>query len=567
MKLCLLLLCLSAFIINDGPTQLPPACNCDYTISKGGLYSNATLKVPPGKTVCIQAGHYDYLRFNGFVGTPDQPIRFMNCGGQVTLGVNAYFSGLQFNGSRYFVVSGSGDDSYPYGIKLDQSYQGASGLSIGSLSSDCEVERVEVATAGFAGFMIKTDPSCDASTWRENFTMYNVKLHDNYIHDTGGEGLYIGNSFYNGYTVTCNGTAKTVYPHLIYGLKVYNNIVERTGAEGLQYGCAPDADVHHNQLQYGGFSPFANYQNNGLQISSGSGGDCYSNIIRHTSGTGLIILGHLGNNRIYNNVVYDSGQDGIFCDDRPGSLPDTFVAFLNNTIVKTGRDGIRLYNQNNVNTVANNVITQMNTTPSLNGKAIVFQQGATASMAANFTAVSSASAGFVNDETDFRPVAGSPLINTGVNVASWNVTTDLPGTTREANPGYDIGAYEFIANATSSRPVQAQARAGYTSDEQLHATETYRAPATEMATIGLPSPLTIYPSPAQDQVTIALAQNLYIQKVWVYNATGQKILYQRAPGHRSNSVTLRIGQLPPGNYIIDVLSESAKTFNGRFVKQ
>ena len=436
---------LLALVCSTLSAQTLPACNCDYTITKAGIYLNSTLKIQPGKTVCIQAGHYTNLRFNGFVGTPDKPIRFVNCGGQVTVGVNAYYSGLQFNASRYFVLSGSGDPGYMYGFKLDQSYQGASGVSIGGLSSNCEVERVEVATAGFAGIMVKTDPSCDSTTWRENFAMYAVKLHDNYIHDTGGEGLYIGHSFYNGVTVTCNGISKTVYPHLIYGLEIYNNRTERTAAEGIQYGCSPDASVHHNSIAYAGISPFANYQNNGMQISGGSGGDCYGNTISHVSGTALIILGHLGNNRIYNNVIYDAGMDGIFCDDRPGSLPDTYMAFINNTVTKVGRDGIRLYNGNNNNTVVNNVVTRISTNPAQRGRYFVFEQGATASVATNFTSLSSAPAGFVNDSTNFRLLAGSPLINAGSNVASWGIVNDLDGNNRASV--YDIGAYEFMTTA------------------------------------------------------------------------------------------------------------------------
>ncbi len=555
MKSYLLIASLIALLSETSYAQ----CDCDYTINKGGIYYNTTLNVPPGKIICIQAGHYDYLRFIGFVGAPNQPIRFINCGGQVTIGTDAYYSGLQFFGSRYFIVSGSGDRNYTYGIKLDQSNINASGVSITGLSSDCEVERVEVATAGFAGFLIKTDPSCDPATWRESFTMYNVKLHDNYVHDTGSEGFYIGNSFYDAFKLTCNGTVRFVKPHLIYGLSVYNNIIERTGAEGLQYGCAPDADVHHNQLYYTGFSPFADFQNNGLQISSGSGGDCYSNIIRHTAGTGLAILGHLGNGRIYNNVIYDSGMDGIFCDDRPGSLADTYMAFLNNTIARTGRDGIRLYNQNNVNTVANNAITQMNTIPSLKGRAFVFEQGATASLLTNFTAFRSESAQFVNDSTDFRPAAGSPLIGIGTTMTSWHLTTDLTGVARDKNSGFDIGAYAYVADTTPPGAAPpAQARVGYLTDAET------RAPA--IADVGQMPPLLIYPSPAHDQITVSLARNLSIRSVRVYNSSGQKVICQSVTTNQATPLTLPVGQLPPGNYIVDVLSRSAQRLKGRFTK-
>ena len=507
---------------------------------------NSLMNVPPGKTVCIQAGRYDHLRFIGFVGTSAQPIRFINCGGQVSVGIDAYYSGIQFEASRYFVLSGSGDSNYQYGFKLDKSNADASGLSIGVLSSDCEVERVEVAKAGFAGFFIKTDPTCDPTTWREKFTMYNVKLHDNYIHDTGGEGMYIGNSFYSGVNVTCNGAVKVVYPHLIQGLEVYNNRIEHTGAEGLQYGCAPDAQVHHNHIDYAGISPFAKNQNNGLQISGGSGGDCYSNIIRHVAGTGLAILGQLGNNRIYNNVIYDVGQDGIFCDDRPGSVPNTTMAFLNNTISKAGRDGIRLYNEINVNTIANNVITQPNAIPALGGRPFVFQQGARADMVANFVALNTASAGFVDvsaDSADFRLTPCSPLIRAGVNVSSWGVLSDLDGKLRDG--AYDIGAYSFNPDSLNTTPIDV-------------------ALACLNQRLAL---VIVYPSPTSDQVTLLLPEDQFIDQIHIYNSMGQRVINQLNTQGRTNTQTISVAHLPTGHYFFDIFINPSDIIRGRFIKQ
>jgi hypothetical protein len=65
--------------------------------------------------------------------------------------------------------------------------------------------------------------------------MSNVKFHDNYVHHTGSEGFYIGNSFYAGETKECG----TLYPHDIVNLEVYDNYTAHTGAEGIQVGSAP----------------------------------------------------------------------------------------------------------------------------------------------------------------------------------------------------------------------------------------------------------------------------------------------------------------------------------------
>lgn len=518
------------------------ACSCDYVVDKAGVYTNAKLNIKPGQTVCVKAGRYDYLRFNGFVGTASQPIRFVNCGGLVSVGVDAYYSGIQFNTSRYFVLSGSGDPALQYGFKLDRSNQSASGVSIGGLSSDCEVERVEVAFAGFAGFMIKTDPSCDSTTWRENFSMYNVSLHDNYVHDTGGEGFYIGHSYYTGVNVTCNGTQKTVYPHLIYGLQVYNNRIEHTAAEGLQYGCAPDAQIHHNTLDYTGMAPFANYQNNGIQIGGGGGGDCYSNQLSHVAGIGLIIVGHLGNNRIYNNVINDASLDGIFCDDRVGSLPNTSMLFANNTINRTGRDGIRLYNQNNTNLIVNNAITQVNAQGNQGGRVFTFMQGAQATMMTNVTAVAGTTL-YANESADFRPTPGSPLVGAGTNVSSLGVTTDLPGNNREDGTNYDVGAYKY-APVSSAGARQA-------------------AHMVESATVS--GELLLYPSPAHSHVSCQLPAGQAILRLTIYSQQGT-VVSTTVGDHARSRIDVSVDKLIPGTYTVVILGANGKRYTSRFVR-
>ncbi|MCK8493580.1 right-handed parallel beta-helix repeat-containing protein [Spirosoma sp. RP8] len=519
---------------------------CDYTITKAGAYNNWLLEVAPGKKVCVQSGLYDNITLANFAGTPTQPIRFVNAGGQVLVQSNAATNTLQLKNSRYIALSGAGDAAYPYGFKVNnQNTGGYMGISVSDLSSDVEIDHVEVAKAGFAGIMAKTDPGCDSTTWRSNFTMYNVKIHDNYIHDVGGEGLYIGNSFFgDGMAVSCNGVTKQVYPHLIYGLDIYNNRIERTGAEGLQYGCAPDAKVHHNWLKDTGISPFANYQNNGLQVGGGAGGECYNNTILNASGVGLIIVGHWGNNRLYNNVISQPGSDGIFCDERTGSLPDTYVQLINNTISGCGRDGIRLYNQINVNTIANNAITNYGASGAASngyvGKAVVFQQGATATMVNNYTVAANSAAGFVDAaNANFALLSTSPLIDAGANAAQWGVTIAQQDQTRPQGSGYDIGAFEFVPSGARQA---ASASADY--------------PALEAQ---------VYPLPVQDQLTIQVPEGIYLQQIEVYSLQGKRI-QQIALSGTPTTHTLNSHDWPAGLYLYLVLTNKGH-LQGRLVKK
>src|SRR5690606_11465482 len=97
------------------------------------------------------------------------------------------------------------------------------------------------------------DPSSncnDKSPERPNFTMYDIKLHDNYIHDITGEGIYLGNSFYTG---TSNYCGQTQYPHEVRGVRIYNNRMENTGWESIQVGAAvQDVEIYNNIVYYYG---------------------------------------------------------------------------------------------------------------------------------------------------------------------------------------------------------------------------------------------------------------------------------------------------------------------------
>jgi hypothetical protein len=526
-------------------------CGCDYTITKADSYNNAWFGVEPGKTVCIQAGHYNYLRLSNFVGAPGRPIRFVNCGGQVTVGSTSGGSGITIAGSRYFAVSGTGDSNHVYGINFTQSNDSGGnsmGLTVGALSSDCEIDHIEVGAAGFAGIMVKTDPSCDSTTWRGNFAMHDVIIHDNYIHDTGGEGLYIGNSFYGeGMSVNCSGVRKQVFPHLIYGLQIYNNRTLRTGCEGIQYSCAPDAQVHDNFIQTTGVSPFAAYQNNGLQISGGSGGDCYNNTIIDAPGIGLAILGHLGGNRIFNNVITRAGADGIFCDDRVGSVRGTSVAITNNTIHHCGRDGIRLYNEINTNLVANNAITGYGMT-SVNGRSMVFELGATAIQITNFTAPSAKSAGYRNAaKHDFTLLVKSPLIGAGISARQWGVLTDRSGRVRPVADFYAVGAYEFGSPLLS--------------DSTL-----IKLPDPIIEDEPTEVPLVLYPVPFSDQVTIQLPTDGVLQQLRIYSITGHLMGEWSPSPPVQNIIVISTSNWPPGVYSYQAQTEQGVTA-GRLVKQ
>jgi hypothetical protein len=406
---------------------------CTYTVQPNEWMVDGT-KIPAGSTVCIPAGTRGALLLKNFKGTAAKPIIFINKGGKVTFSTSVTASyGFKTQNCQYFKILGTGAAGVTYGFNVNG---GNIGMTMDDLSSDFEISNVEVRNSGFAGIMAKTDPSCDAATWRGHFTMKNVSIHNNYVHKTGGEGLYIGNSFYtDGVSLSCG----KVLPHDVVNLKVYKNLTDSTGCEGIQVGAAITAcEIYNNTVKTPGLKPFGAGQNNGIQIGEGTGGKCYNNLIKNAPGDGIIVLG-LGDNLVFNNFILNSKTYGIFADSR--YTPGPHFQFINNTIIASTLGGIKLNSETiPMNIVINNVIIQSGTALPIIKKSNSVKLTATN----NYTGKDVNACKFVGYSADnFHLLSSSPLINVGANVLSYGVNTDYYGTVRPSGKAFDIGATEY----------------------------------------------------------------------------------------------------------------------------
>lgn len=422
-------------------------CGCDVTI-KANQFSldGKVTPVSPGDVVCLEAGKRGRIIIKNISGSAGNPVIIKNCGGPVVISndVAATSSTFLVQYSKYFKITGTGDSKTLYGIQVEN---GQNGLVLSELCTNFEVENVEVRNTKFAGIMAKTDPICsDSNTWRQNFTMYDISLHHNYIHDVTGEGFYIGNSFY------ASGAPNTSacgykYPHRIIGVEVYKNNVRRCGVEGIQVGCAIEGcKVYDNVLDSLGLSPFEPNQDNGLQLGEGTGGLCYNNWISNVVGNGLICLG-IGDNLIYNNVIYKTGESGMFIDDNPATLIGTGTKIINNTIVNPTVNGIRIYTDLlQMGYIYNNIIVK----PGASNAILVPDPNSdyikTLNSSVKLDAKGNIQANNINtllfqdpSKMDFRLKAGSPAIGKGVNVSSMGITYDINNYNRSTP--FDIGAY------------------------------------------------------------------------------------------------------------------------------
>ena len=450
------------FLMSFTTTSLFGQCGCTFTIPPGpaGVTFDGNAKgVKPGDVICLQAGSLERVLFMNIKGSPEKPIIIKNCGGQVLLGGPNANSGLVFWSSRYFRITGAGDPSKQYGIKITQTKPGTSGIVVTSLSSDVEIDHVEITKTGFAGIMAKTDPTSDCSNTtmvRPNFTMYNIKLHNNYVHHIGGEGFYVGNSFYSGTTVYCGSTQ---YPHEVRGVRIYNNLFDACGWESIQVGSAvQDVEVYNNKIYNYGAADIIS-QNGGIQFGLGTSGRLYNNFIKgNPNGTGgqAIVIQGIGNNYVYNNVIVNSPDESITINTKPtplatdivnkGWLGGTYI--INNTIVNPGKAAVADFvNQAPGNVFYNNLIIT-GADPIWNKTKPYYDWKVTNNIVLN----SIAAAKFVNPGLDdYNLQSSSPAINVGRDVASFGVTKDFQGRGRPTGASWDVGAFE-LAGSSNQKP-------------------------------------------------------------------------------------------------------------------
>jgi hypothetical protein len=418
-------------------------CGCTYTIpSKTYLVDGIALGIKPGAVICLNSANTYYnIVFRNLKGTSTSPITIKNCGGTATLNATGKGFGLKTELSQYIRITGGTGSTY--GIKV---LGGQQGISLEKLTTYVEVDHVEVASSGFAGIMAKTEPTCDNATIRGNFVMRNVFLHDNYIHDTGGEGFYVGHTFYlKGVSTSCG----TRLPHILENVKIYNNVIKNSGWEAIQVGSVPGGvDIYSNKIEnYGAKN--VTWQKNGVQFGEGAPGKFYNNLIKGGKGIGLFILSN-GQNTVYNNVIINTGEDGIFCDDRTATGPG--FKFINNTIINPGTNGMRLYSDLvSMNTVYNNIIINPGkyssyTYPRTGNDAYVYLLSKTmrVTMANNHFTRDITTLKFANASAyNYALTSTSPAVNKGYNIASYNIPVDYAGQPRLKGTAYDIGAYEY----------------------------------------------------------------------------------------------------------------------------
>lgn len=533
-------------------------CNCDFSLDSTDTYMKGEWLpgLSAGDTICLGAGRYPYLKLLNIHGEENNPITIINCGGKVEIGNGTHYYGFSIENSSYIHVTGTGDNSIDYGISIDTTKNSTNGMTLTQFCTNAEVDHIEIANTGSSGLVFKTDPKCDTLTHREHFVMKGISIHDNYIHNTTHEGMYIGYYNYDTLSMYCSGQQTDVLAHSIKDIKIYNNDLVDIGWDGIQLsGADSAAAIYNNEITSYGQEEVEG-QMSGIQIGGGTTGDCYNNKIIDGMGTGIFVNGS-GGNHFYNNLIVNAGKDylpnnsskrvyGIFCDDRI-TWEDSSFYFHNNTIIRPKTNGIRFYSEESIdNRIHNNLIVEPGAYDEYEADP-TWQDGLDAFIympyylsldvdtSNNYFSNNITDVKFTDTSTnDFSLTSTSPAIDYGLDLSSYGYNDDIDDTTRDTV--FDAGCYEYVA------PPMARSYSREESTTEVLSTEEEKEEVESLE-------VQLFPNPIRTYQGFSISANYVIESVFILDKTGQVHIAQ----YGLSSQRLHLGSPHlPGLYYVKI---------------
>jgi gliding motility-associated-like protein len=427
-------------------TEIMAQCGCDHVLANNTYRVNgASLNVMPGDKVCFQNGTRGAVYFENFVGTAANPILITNmCDGSITFtGPKSSPFSIEFHRSKHFRFSGSGNAGIEYGIEINGTHFG---IDLKELSTNFEVDHLRIDDLGYAGISAKTDPNCNSETWRGNFLMEDISLHDNYITNTGGEGFYVGESHYHRTVAkNCSGSTLQLEEHEVINVKIFNNRLENIGRDGIQLGaCTSGGEIYDNYVyNYGAGGVFGHQS--GIQINPGTAPIVRNNLLLVGTGYGIFADG-IGGTVIKNNIIANALQGGFFAKDEGASQNNgKGFWFINNTLVNNNDYGIYTLSENTVNNqFLNNIIIGTNQASfryvRLNNPSAIDWNESN-----NIFTETIGDLNFADPANDdYHINTGSSAINAGLNALSYGVTDDYDYASRPSSGNFDVGALQLV---------------------------------------------------------------------------------------------------------------------------
>lgn len=432
-------------------TKAQNSCGCTHIISLNAAeyqFDGAAKGVKPGDKICFTSGTRTGIGLFNIKGTKDNPVIITNmCDGKVTINAPlAWGNAVSIENSSHFRFTGSANPNEEFGIEIKG---GQMGLNMQKLSTNFEVDHINVNNVGCCGMVAKTDPTCDPSTWRANFTLRDAIFHDNRIWNTGCEGFYIGNSHYDGgKSLFCNSQNVVVDEHDLDNIQIYNNDIQNIGNDGIQVGGSKNTSIHNNYVYNVGTKNNAGHLNS-IQAGGGTHATVYNNIIDTGKGYGLYDTG--GGGIYFNNIVMNIQLGGMLLQDTPPNYAPTGFRIFNNTFINCKDFGVLMFSEHpDASLFSNNIMVGQN---QANYTYFNFNNPSKNKWTEtnNIKSQDINTLKFVNAAgKDFRLQPTSPAVNMGKDVSSFGITYDYDNKPRPSGNVYDIGAFELQTGGPTS---------------------------------------------------------------------------------------------------------------------
>ncbi|HWB62909.1 MAG TPA: right-handed parallel beta-helix repeat-containing protein [Chitinophagales bacterium] len=332
-----LLLVLAAHSAEAGSFYINP--ETEYVDGKGKTYNH----LQPGDTLILEPGKREAIAFANINGAAGKSIVIMNGTGLCEINSAKLPYGISLRDCHYIKLCGAGWSKEAYGIKIAEVKHSGAGLGVSDKSDNVDVSFIEIAHTNGPGLLCKTDPTCSTDRW--NSVQYNISIHNNYIHHTGTEGLYIGSTAFEGVPEKCDSVKKILLPPLLIDVSVYDNTVDYTGWDGIQISNAQKVNCHGNKI-YHDSQKQQEWQNCGLIIGGGASGKFYNNTIAHGLGYGINCFGNDLVEITGNQVTMDSAQKkcAIYLNDKLSNKATHYVV-RGNLIITSFAPAIKAVNK------------------------------------------------------------------------------------------------------------------------------------------------------------------------------------------------------------------------------
>lgn len=426
-------------------------CDCDHIVPIDATVwriDGDDMGIQPGDKVCFESGERGSLQVLNVHGSEGNPVIFKNmCDGKTTfISPASRGNNIVFRYCSFIHLTGGNNPDEEYGLEFIGAVMGVSFIN---LTTDIELDHVNIHDIGGIAIEAKTDPTCDPATWRDNFEMRNVYIHHNTMSNIGGEAFYVGNSHYNTELYkTCDGVSTRVYEHNMYNVEISYNIVKNIDLDGIQVSAVLEGlSVHHNYVyNYGIIAKFGHQ--NGIQMGAACHVLCYNNIV--DTGTGWCIFdGSRGHSQYYNNMCLNPGS-GVFKKSEPPYIDKPNI-YANNIILNPLDKGYYLFSTEG-HLIYNNI--HISTQPDFKFVSRL-HSGVPVTESNNIETSDINTIKFVNPSAkDYHLQPGSPAIDAGVDIRTLlgsSINFDLDDNARPDAPGiWDIGPYEYIPKGPTS---------------------------------------------------------------------------------------------------------------------